>query len=356
MKPLEHHVDTALSNYYVYRPSRTALRTYLYPTMIGLYRYRKGYRLTRAPFDSFNLMMVKSGTFRFRTSNGSATANATARDGDIILLNCYAPNSYQASALTDSDVIWMHFDGIAARPYFDVIHPALGTVITVKRSAYAYSRMRMLYDVFDQGQHVSEARMSLAITEILTECMATADERTTDADELAGTDGTRGMRSGNDGGDGDGRDGHDGRGGSSNGDNGRSGANGGISGDASVGKGDGRARADRSSRNAVEEVLAYIAGHLHEPLPLAQLAGMALMSEYYFIRVFKRMTGYTPHTYIVNARMDAARYMLTSGYASLREICAECGFGSTSAFCSAFKRRYGCSPLEFRRRATDNDG
>lgn len=344
MKPLEHHVDTALSNYYVYRPSRTALRTYLYPTMIGLYRYRKGYRLSRASFDSFNLMMVKSGTFRFRTSDGTGTANATAHDGDIILLNCYAPNSYQANALTDSDVIWMHFDGIAARPYFDVIHPTLGTVITVKRSAYAYSRMRMLYDVFDQGQHVSEARMSLAITEILTECMATADERTTDADASGGTigdDGTRGRI-----GDGN-RDGRNGRG-----DNGRSSANGGISRGASSGTSDGRTRADRSSRNAIEEVLAYIAGHLNEPLPLAQLAGMALMSEYYFIRVFKRMTGHTPHTYIVNARMDAARYMLTSGYAGLRAICAECGFGSTSAFCSAFKKRYGCSPLEFRRRAT----
>ena len=281
VKPIEHHVDKDASDYYIYAPSQVARRTYLYPTLIGRYRYLEGYHLSRSTFDSFNLMMVRRGEFRFATAQGESTA----RDGDIVLLDCRT-DAYQATAVTDSDVIWMHFDGIAARPYYDVIHRRFGTVIGVRRSAYALSRMTMLVDAFAQGRAVSEARMSLTITEILTECMAAADEQ------------------------------------------------------------DGRPR----NEDAIEEVLAYIAAHLGDPLPLSKLSSIALMSEYHFIRMFSRATGTTPHAYIVNARMDAATYMLTNGYASLKEICTECGFTSTSAFCSAFKSRYGCSPMTYRAR------
>ncbi|PWG65981.1 helix-turn-helix domain-containing protein [Bifidobacterium callitrichidarum] len=284
MTPVEHHVDTAVSHYYVYVPSRNALRMFLYPTRIGLYRYLKGYWLNRASFDSFILMAVYSGTFTF-TVNGR---RSTASTGDLVLLDCHAPNVYQAQAETDSTLLWMHFDGRLAHDYFETIHDELGSVITLKRATYAISRFRMIYDTFAEERKVNEARMSLAIAEVLTECLTAGD----DTAERTGTP---------------------------------------------------------YNQHAIEETLSYIATHLSEPLPVSQLAGMALMSEYYYIRVFKQVTGYTPHTYIVNARMHAAKYLLLTGEATLKEICTECGFYSTSAFCAAFRKRFGCTPLEFRR-------
>ncbi|KAA8827415.1 helix-turn-helix domain-containing protein [Bifidobacterium myosotis] len=283
MTPVEHHVDSAVSHYFVYVPSRNAMRMFLYPTRIGLYRYLKGYWLNRGSFDSFILMAVYSGTFTFTVNGRRSTANT----GDLVLLDCHEPNVYQAQAETDCTLLWMHFDGRLAHDYFKTIHGELGTVVTLKRATYAISRFRMIYDTFAEERKVNEARMSLAITEILTECLTAHD----DAEQRAGAP---------------------------------------------------------YNQHAIEETLSYIATHLNEPLPVAQLAAMALMSEYYYIRVFRQVTGYTPHTYIINARMHAAKYMLVTGDATLKEICAACGFSSTSAFCASFKKRFGVTPLTFR--------
>lgn len=304
MTPVEHHVDAAVSHYFVYVPSRNAMRMFLYPTRIGLYRYLKGYWLNRGSFDSFILMAVYSGTFVF-TVNGQ---RSVARTGDLVLLDCHEPNVYQAKAETDCTLLWMHFDGKLAQDYFETIHNELGNVITLRRATYAISRFRMVYDTFAEERKVDEARMSLIITEVLTECLSD------------GINASASVRS--------------------------SGRERSVS--SSKGSGSGNAY----NQHAIEETLSYIATHLSEPLPLVQLADMALMSEYYYIRVFKQVTGYTPHTYIINARMHAAKYMLLTGGATLKEICAECGFSSTSAFCAAFKQRFGCTPLEFRASST----
>lgn len=323
MTPVEHHVDAAVSHYFVYVPSRNAMRMFLYPTRIGLYRYLKGYWLNRGSFDSFILMAIYNGTFVF-TVNGR---RSVARTGDLVLLDCHAPNVYQAKAETDCTLLWMHFDGRLAHDYFKAIHGELDTVVTLKRATYAISRFRMIYDTFAEERKVNEARMSLAITEILTECLTDgvgirqAERRkasirgATERDaahsaEITDTDGGAGTST--------------------------------SEGIARKGSG------TLYNQHAIEETLSYIATHLSEPLPVAQLAAMALMSEYYYIRVFRQVTGYTPHTYIVNARMHAAKYMLLTGDATLKEICAACGFSSTSAFCASFKKRFGVTPLTFR--------
>lgn len=325
MTPVEHHVDAAVSHYFVYVPSRNAMRMFLYPTRIGLYRYLKGYWLNRGSFDSFILMAIYNGTFVF-TVNGR---RSVARTGDLVLLDCHAPNVYQAKAETDCTLLWMHFDGRLARDFFNAIHSDLGDVITLRRATYAISRLRMVYDTFAEERKVDEARMSLTITEVLTECLTdavgvrqterrktstrgTIEHDATHSTEITDTEG------------------------------GQDGTN--IS--TSTGRSD--KRGSGYNQHAIEETLSYIATHLNEPLPVSQLAAMALMSEYYYIRVFRQVTGYTPHTYIINARMHAAKYMLLTGEATLKEICAACGFSSTSAFCAAFRKRFGVTPLTFR--------
>lgn len=325
MTPVEHHVDAAVSHYFVYVPSRNAMRMFLYPTRIGLYRYLKGYWLNRGSFDSFILMAIYNGTFVF-TVNGR---RSVARTGDLVLLDCHAPNVYQAKAETDCTLLWMHFDGRLARDFFNAIHSDLGDVITLRRATYAISRLRMVYDTFAEERKVDEARMSLTITEVLTECLTDgvgsrqAERRkasirgTTERDAAHGAEIT-------------------------DTEGGQDGTN--IS--TSTGRSD--KRGSGYNQHAIEETLSYIATHLNEPLPVSQLAAMALMSEYYYIRVFRQVTGYTPHTYIVNARMHAAKYMLLTGEATLKEICTACGFSSTSAFCASFKKRFGVTPLTFR--------
>lgn len=188
-----------------------------------------------------------------------------------------------------SDVLWLHFDGPTARAYFDLITERMGNVFSLKDPSYAIARLTGIFDAFHAAQRISEPRMAKFITDVLTEFAVAAS----------------------DGG-----------------------------------------QSSQRQPHAIEDVLAYIANHLADPLPIGELAARAFMSEYHFIRVFKRETGYTPHAYIVNARMHAAKYMLTHSDAPLKRLCEECGFTDVSAFCAAFKRRNGVSPIEFRRRST----
>ena len=98
----------------------------------------------------------------------------------------------------------------------------------------------------------------------------------------------------------------------------------------------------------VEEVLSFINEHIDQPLTLESLAQRVSLSSFYFSRVFKRETGYTLREYLLNTRINAARFYLRTTHLSLKEIACRCGYGSDSTFCTTFKRITGMTPLEYR--------
>lgn len=97
-----------------------------------------------------------------------------------------------------------------------------------------------------------------------------------------------------------------------------------------------------------EDTLAYIAENADKPLPLAMLAKRVALSPFYFTRVFKKETGFTPHEYIIRVRVDLARFMLKTTDASIKEIAFRCGFGSECSFCTTFKKEVGVTPTLYR--------
>lgn len=279
MKPAEHGIRRDESDFFIYTPSRTALETFLHPLRVGRFLYEPGYELARSSFDSYLLMHMDEGAFDIITDSERGRAGTD----DFVLLNCYAYHRYRA--LEKSRVLWMHFDGPTAGPYFRFIHSRLGTVFALQNAGYALTMMERILTALGSGRAVSEPLMARYVTDVLTECALHAE-----AGPLPG----------------------------------------------------------RRENLPVEDILAYIAAHLHEPLSVGDLADRAFMSEYHFIRVFKRETGYTPYAYIINARMHAARYKLITTDMPLKELCAECGFPSVSAFCALFRRKFGCSPGTYR--------
>jgi AraC family transcriptional regulator len=98
----------------------------------------------------------------------------------------------------------------------------------------------------------------------------------------------------------------------------------------------------------VNLAIAHIAGHLHEPLRLRDLARAAMLSPFHFHRVFQVLVGSTPADFVKRIRLEKAlRLMSHTRSKSLTAIALECGFSSSSDFSRSFRQRYGVAPSAF---------
>ncbi|ANB72026.1 hypothetical protein AYM40_06315 [Paraburkholderia phytofirmans OLGA172] len=89
---------------------------------------------------------------------------------------------------------------------------------------------------------------------------------------------------------------------------------------------------------------------LAQRAPLASLAAAAGLSEFYFLRTFQRVTGVTPHQYVLRARLRAAALRLHDDSAKVVDIALDCGFNDLSNFNHAFRAEFASSPRAWRAR------
>jgi len=83
---------------------------------------------------------------------------------------------------------------------------------------------------------------------------------------------------------------------------------------------------------------------------LEELARAAAMSRTTFAERFREASGVPPLTYLGRWRMLLAQRALRDGDARVAALAEELGYGSESAFSTAFKRVVGESPLRYRAR------
>jgi AraC-like DNA-binding protein len=84
------------------------------------------------------------------------------------------------------------------------------------------------------------------------------------------------------------------------------------------------------------------------PSALADLARRAGMSPYHFLRTFRRVTGVTPHQWLLRARLREAARRLTAGRDPVTAIALDVGFGDLSNFMRSFRAEFGISPRRYR--------
>lgn len=101
-------------------------------------------------------------------------------------------------------------------------------------------------------------------------------------------------------------------------------------------------------RGWVEESMAYMRQHFREALSIADLARLVSMSEAYYNRVFKKVTGFTPYEYLLNTRITEAKMLLKGSEKTVKEVAFSCGFTSESNFIHAFKEKTNMTPGQFR--------
>jgi AraC-like DNA-binding protein len=80
-----------------------------------------------------------------------------------------------------------------------------------------------------------------------------------------------------------------------------------------------------------------------DPLTLDDLARAAGVGKFQLLRGFARMTGLTPHAYMMQARTNLARGMIRRGQ-SLADAANASGFADQSHMTRMFSRAYGVTP------------
>lgn len=98
----------------------------------------------------------------------------------------------------------------------------------------------------------------------------------------------------------------------------------------------------------LQEALDYIDASLSSNLSLKEIASKLGMSHYYFGRLFKQSMGTTPHTYIVQRRIERSKQLLKRRNLTITQISLECGFANPSHFAKCFRKHVGTSPNQFR--------
>ena len=98
---------------------------------------------------------------------------------------------------------------------------------------------------------------------------------------------------------------------------------------------------------AVRRAKDYLLANYAHNAGLADLAAAADMSPFHLLRVFARTTGQTPHEFLIQKRVDAAKELLRSSL-PLARIAADCGFADQSHMTRLFRRQHGLTPGKYR--------
>lgn len=188
------------------------------------------------------------------------------------------------STKTGWECLWCHFGGITARAYYNNVIFHLNNVFSMPENCSALRKLQAMLQIFQEGAIVREPLMSKYLTDILTDFLLCAPS----------------------------------------------------------------AENARNYAGIAEETISYISEHFQEDITVDHLAARAGLSQYHFIRTFKKETGFTPHEYLINTRIATARYLLKNSRLPVKEICFAAGFSSESVFCSAFKKHQGMTPVQYR--------
>ncbi len=99
-----------------------------------------------------------------------------------------------------------------------------------------------------------------------------------------------------------------------------------------------------------EAAKTYLASRLSERVMLDDVARAVHASPFHLARIFQQQTGVPVHKYLTQLRLRASLERLAEGTNDLTALALELGFSSHSHFTDAFRREFGKSPSEMRRK------
>ncbi len=99
----------------------------------------------------------------------------------------------------------------------------------------------------------------------------------------------------------------------------------------------------------VSQALDFIRERYAEPLSVDDMAQHFFLSREYFIKLFRRVAGQTPHAFLTGVRIERAQELLRDPELQVKSVAARVGFRDQHYFTKAFARCTGMTPTQYRR-------
>ena len=104
---------------------------------------------------------------------------------------------------------------------------------------------------------------------------------------------------------------------------------------------------------AVLKMRRYIEENYKHDISLTELAAIVGMNKNYICDLFKRGTGVSIHQYLINQRMERVKLLLRDSNYTIAEIANYVGYSDDKYLSTQFKKRYGITPGEYRKKLND---
>ncbi|RXJ68676.1 AraC family transcriptional regulator [Halarcobacter ebronensis] len=104
---------------------------------------------------------------------------------------------------------------------------------------------------------------------------------------------------------------------------------------------------DEDDNKTIEKILEYFKTHYKENISLTEVSKEFDLNLFYIIRLFKNQLKITPHSYLVNLKINQAKKLLQEGN-SIVDVALECGFSDQSHFHRNFTKIVALTPNNYR--------
>ncbi len=117
---------------------------------------------------------------------------------------------------------------------------------------------------------------------------------------------------------------------------------------------DGEQVGDVAKKKIVKKAINYIQMNFADDISTVDIAEQVGVSKYYFCRVFKDITGYSPIVFLNFVRCNNARNLMKNFAMSVSEAAYASGFDNLSYFSRTYKKLMNCLPSEAKDTDTSN--
>lgn len=107
---------------------------------------------------------------------------------------------------------------------------------------------------------------------------------------------------------------------------------------------------DQRALEKARQILKFIEQHYSEPLSIQKMAEASGFSQSHFMKFFRQTFGTSFTGYLNAYRLTMASRLLLASEDTILTVAADTGFENLSYFNRMFKRRFGVTPSQFRRR------